>query len=60
MKMDCVEKLIKKDMLCPFTSVCSDQKLKESDIVAIQRGGTGFSGSGVELGAKKDGPAMHV
>jgi nitric oxide synthase-interacting protein len=54
--MDCVEKLIKKDMLCPFTS----EKLKESDIVAIQRGGTGFSGSGVELCAKKDGPAMQV
>ncbi|CAB4023144.1 Nitric oxide synthase-interacting [Paramuricea clavata] len=54
--MDCVEKLIKKDMLCPFTS----EKLKESDIVAIQRGGTGFSGSGVELSAKKDGPAMQV
>lgn len=54
--MDCVEKLIKKDMLCPFTG----EKLKESDIVAIQRGGTGFSGSGVVLSAKKDGPAMQV
>lgn len=54
--MDCVEKLIRKDMLCPFTSV----KLKESDIIPIQRGGTGFAGSGVELSAKKDGPAMQV
>lgn len=54
--MDCVEKLIRRDMLCPFTSV----KLKESDIIPIQRGGTGFAGSGVELSAKKDGPAMQV
>lgn len=54
--MDCVEKLIKKDMLCPFTG----NKLKESDIIAIQRGGTGFAGSGVDLSAKKDGPVMQV
>ena len=54
--MDCVEKLIKKDMLCPFTG----EKLKEKDIIAIQRGGTGFAGSGIELSAKKDGPAMQV
>lgn len=54
--MDCVENLIKKDMLCPFTG----EKLKGSDIIAIQRGGTGFAGSGVELNAKKDGPAMQV
>ena len=54
--MDCVEKLIRKDMLCPFTGA----KLKESDIIAIQRGGTGFAGSGVELSAKKEGPAMQV
>ena len=54
--MDCVEKLIKKDMMCPFTG----ERLKESDIIPIQRGGTGFAGSGVELNAKKDGPAMQV
>ena len=54
--MDCVEKLIKKDMLCPFTGV----KLKETDIIPIQRGGTGFAGSGVDLQAKKEGPAMQV
>ena len=56
MTMDCVEKLIRKDMLCPFTG----EKLKDSDIIPIQRGGTGFVGSGVELSAKKDGPAMQV
>jgi nitric oxide synthase-interacting protein len=54
--MDCVEKLIKKDMRCPFTG----EKLKEKDIIPIQRGGTGFAGSGIELSAKKDGPAMQV
>jgi len=54
--MDCVEKLIKKDMLCPFTGV----KLKEKDIITMQRGGTGFAGSGVTLEAKKNGPAMQA
>ena len=54
--MDCVENLIKKDMLCPFTG----QKLKDNDIIPLQRGGTGFAGSGVELKAKKDGPVMQV
>lgn len=54
--MDAVEKLIKKDMACPFTGA----KLKESDIIPIQRGGTGFAGSGVDLQAKKAGPVMLV
>ena len=54
--MDCVERLIKKDMMCPFTG----EKLKDSDIICLQRGGTGFAGSGVELNAKKEGPAMQV
>lgn len=54
--MDCVEKLIKKDMLCPFTGA----KLREKDIVAMQRGGTGFAASGVTLEAKKSGPAMQA
>lgn len=54
--MDCVDMLIKKDMMCPFTG----KRLKERDIIPIQRGGTGFAGSGVELNAKKDGPAMQV
>lgn len=54
--MDCVEKLIKKDMLCPFTGV----KLREKDIIPMQRGGTGFAASGVTLEAKKDGPAMQA
>ena len=31
--MECVEKLIKKDMLCPITG----QKLKDSDIIPLYR-----------------------
>lgn len=54
--MDCIERLIKKDMLCPFTGA----KLKESDIIPLQRGGTGFAGSGVQLEAKKAGPVLQA
>lgn len=54
--MDCIEKLIKKDMLCPFTGA----KLKESDIIPLQRGGTGYAGSGVQLEAKKAGPVLQA
>lgn len=49
-----VDKIIKKDMIDPTNS----KKLKESDIIPIQRGGTGFAGSGVNLISKKVGPAM--
>jgi nitric oxide synthase-interacting protein len=34
------------------------KKLTESDIILIQRGGTGFASSGVKLESKKIGPAM--
>ena len=54
--MDCVEKLIKKDMRCPFTG----ETLTKSDIIVMQRGGTGFAGSGVKLDANKAGPAMQA
>lgn len=54
--MDCIERLIKKDMLCPFTGT----KLKESDIIPLQRGGTGYAGSGVQLEAKKAGPVLQA
>ena len=33
MTMECVEKLIKKDMLCPI----SGKKLKDSDIIPLNR-----------------------
>lgn len=52
--IECIEKLIKKDMVDPI----SGQKLKEKDIIPLERGATGFSGAGIELKAKKDGPAM--
>nr|CAG4648720.1 EOG090X08E0 [Polyphemus pediculus] len=37
--MECYEKLIKKDMLHPLTG----EKLKEKDVIVLQRGGTGFA-----------------
>ncbi|UYV62203.1 NOSIP [Cordylochernes scorpioides] len=46
--MECVEKIIKKDMLDPF----SGQKLKESDIIPMQRGGTGYAATNNALDAK--------
>lgn len=52
---DMVE-IIKRDMLHPITG----EKLKEKDIIMMQRGGTGFAGSGVELNAKKYNPAMRA
>ncbi|KAK2916369.1 hypothetical protein Q8A67_000743 [Cirrhinus molitorella] len=54
--MECVEKLIRKDMVDPVTG----DKLKEKDIIPIQRGGTGFAGSGVDLKAKEARPVMQA
>mmetsp|Transcript_38120 Transcript_38120/g.93662 ORF Transcript_38120/g.93662 Transcript_38120/m.93662 type:complete len:325 (+) Transcript_38120:149-1123(+) len=48
--------IIKKDMLHPLTG----DKLSEKDIIPLQRGGTGFSGGGVELEAKRYAPAMRA
>ncbi|XP_032443241.1 nitric oxide synthase-interacting protein [Xiphophorus hellerii] len=53
---ECVEKLIKKDMTDPV----SGAKLTERDIVPLQRGGTGFAGSGVDLRAKEARPVMQA
>ncbi|KAL0993679.1 hypothetical protein UPYG_G00111520 [Umbra pygmaea] len=53
---ECVEKLIKKDMTDPLTG----DKLTEKDIIPLQRGGTGFAGSGVALKAKEARPVMMV
>ncbi|XP_046893503.1 nitric oxide synthase-interacting protein isoform X1 [Hypomesus transpacificus] len=53
---ECVEKLIRKDMIDPVTG----DKLKEKDIIPLQRGGTGFAGSGVGLKAKESRPVMQV
>ncbi|KAL4617826.1 nitric oxide synthase-interacting protein [Arapaima gigas] len=54
--MECVEKLIRKDMVDPV----SGDKLSEKDIILLQRGGTGFAGSGVALKAKESRPVMQV
>ncbi|XP_072283073.1 nitric oxide synthase-interacting protein [Pyxicephalus adspersus] len=54
--LECVEKLIKKDMTDPI----SGEKLTEKDIIVLQRGGTGFSGSGVQLQAKEARPVMQA
>ncbi|KAJ8251096.1 hypothetical protein GJAV_G00217210 [Gymnothorax javanicus] len=54
--MECVERLIRKDMTDPVTG----DKLTDKDIIPLQRGGTGFSGSGVELKAKEARPVMQV
>ncbi|KAG7279450.1 hypothetical protein CRUP_038223 [Coryphaenoides rupestris] len=53
---ECVEKLIRTDMVDPVTG----DKLAEKDIVMLQRGGTGFAGSGVTLKAKEARPVMQV
>ncbi|KAM9299170.1 nitric oxide synthase-interacting protein [Gastrophryne carolinensis] len=54
--LECVEKLIKKDMIDPI----SGDKLTEKDIIVLQRGGTGFSASGVQLEAKEARPVMQA
>ncbi|XP_055854327.1 nitric oxide synthase-interacting protein homolog [Episyrphus balteatus] len=54
--MECVEKLIKKDMIHPLTS----QKLKDKDIIPLQRGGTGYAITNDNLQAKEHRPALQV
>ncbi|XP_012681396.1 nitric oxide synthase-interacting protein [Clupea harengus] len=54
--LECVEKLIRKDMIDPING----EKLKEKDIIVLQRGGTGFAGSGVQLKAKEARPVMQA
>ncbi|KAM9346449.1 nitric oxide synthase-interacting protein [Symphorus nematophorus] len=53
---ECVEKLIKKDMTDPVTG----DKLSDKDIIPLQRGGTGYAASGVDLRAKEARPVMQV
>eukprot|EP00794_Sanderia_malayensis_P009210 gene9210-10184_t len=54
--MDCVENIIKKDWICPLTG----EKLKEDDIIQMNRGGTGFSGAGKDIKAKIYRPTMQT
>lgn len=54
--MDCVERLIRRDMRDPLTGT----PLSDSDIIVLQRGGTGFAGAGTCLEAKKSRPVMQA
>lgn len=53
--MECVEKIIRKDMIHPLTN----EKLKESDIIVMERGGTGYSTTNTQLDAKEHRPALQ-
>jgi len=52
--LECYEKLVKKDMLHPLTG----DKLREKDIIMLQRGGTGFASVNDILEAKEARPSM--
>ncbi|XP_078295628.1 nitric oxide synthase-interacting protein [Panthera onca] len=54
--LECVQKLIRKDMVDPVNG----EKLTDRDIIVLQRGGTGFAGSGVKLQAEKSRPVMQA
>ncbi|XP_017032093.1 nitric oxide synthase-interacting protein homolog [Drosophila kikkawai] len=54
--MECVERLIKKDMIHPLTN----DKLKDKDIIPLQRGGTGFASTNDSLQAKEKRPTLQV
>lgn len=51
--MECVEKIIKKDMFDPINGT----PLTDKDIIPLQRGATGFAGAGAGL-AKKYGASL--
>uniref|UniRef100_T1GFK5 Uncharacterized protein n=1 Tax=Megaselia scalaris TaxID=36166 RepID=T1GFK5_MEGSC len=54
--MECVEKLIKKDMLHPLNG----EKLQEKDIIPLQRGSTGYAITNDNLEGKNAQPALQV
>ncbi|XP_047517712.1 nitric oxide synthase-interacting protein homolog [Pieris napi] len=54
--MECVEKIIKKDWLHPLTG----EKLKEKDIIPMQRGGTGYALTNDNLEAKNARPVLQA
>lgn len=53
--MECV-KLIQKDMIHPLTG----NQLKESDIIELQKGGTGFASANDQLTGKKARPVLQA
>jgi nitric oxide synthase-interacting protein len=52
---ECLEKIIRKDMMDPTNG----KKLKESDIIHVQRGGTGYSSTN-QVTAEMKGPALQA
>ncbi|XP_022829210.1 nitric oxide synthase-interacting protein homolog [Spodoptera litura] len=54
--MECVEKIIKKDWLHPLTG----DKLKEKDIIPLQRGGTGYALTNQKLEGKNERPVLQA
>ncbi|XP_071447154.1 nitric oxide synthase-interacting protein homolog [Hetaerina americana] len=54
--MECVEKVIKKDWLHPLTG----EKLKEKDIIPIQRGGTGYAITNSNLEGRHQRPVLQA
>ncbi|CAL1284152.1 unnamed protein product [Larinioides sclopetarius] len=52
--IECVEKLIRKDMIDPTNG----QKLTDTDIIPLQRGGTGYASTNEKLDAKMKKPVM--
>ncbi|CAH0628619.1 unnamed protein product [Chrysodeixis includens] len=54
--MECVEKIIKKDWLHPLTG----DKLKEKDIIVVQRGGTGYALTNQNLEGKNERPVLQA
>jgi nitric oxide synthase-interacting protein len=53
---DVYDQVIKKDMSDPF----GGEKLKEKDIIFLQKGGTGFAAGGTKLEAETYKPAMRA
>ncbi|XP_030826769.1 nitric oxide synthase-interacting protein isoform X1 [Camarhynchus parvulus] len=51
-----VDRLVRPDMRDPL----SGAELSDSDVITLQRGGTGFAGAGVSLEAKKSRPVMQA
>ncbi|XP_028172749.1 nitric oxide synthase-interacting protein homolog [Ostrinia furnacalis] len=54
--MECVEKIIKKDWTHPLTG----DKLKEKDIIPLQRGGTGYALTNQNLEGKNERPVLQA
>ncbi|XP_019866657.1 nitric oxide synthase-interacting protein homolog [Aethina tumida] len=54
--LECVERIIKKDWIHPLTGM----KLKEKDIIIMQRGGTGYAQTNENLQARESRPVLQV